>query len=263
MDYLQIILLGIVQGITEFLPISSSGHLVVINGLSELAGQRPLPDFVEINIALHAGTLLSILVVYARRIARLLAADRRVLPRLLVATLPAVIVGLPMHEISCLRALLDSPLLAGAMLPLTGLSLLWGASRRPGCQDYTDLTYRQALLIGLAQAVAILPGISRSGVTIVAAMGLGLRRDAAAAFSFLLAVIAIGGAATLELRSLVAHGQLATPLPLLGLGLLVSFLTGWLALAWLLDWLRRGRLALFAWWCIPLGLAIVAWQLLK
>jgi undecaprenyl-diphosphatase len=124
------------------------------------------------------------------------------------------------------------------------------------------LGYGPALLIGLFQAFAILPGISRSGTTIVAGLGCGLRRDEAATFSFLLAIPAIGGAGLLELKDLLSEPAGHMPLGALALGALVSFVVGLLSLCWLIRWLQKGRLHLFAWWVIPLGLAVIAWRLL-
>jgi undecaprenyl-diphosphatase len=258
MDFVLILVLGAIQGVTEFLPISSDGHLAVAEALYEAAYGRHVPDALGLNIVLHAGTLASILVVYWRRLGRLLGQDRRVLGLLFVGTLPAVVIGLPLHRWG--GSFLTDPLLAGVMLPLNGLVLLWGARQPPGNLYYPEIGYRRAFLIGLFQAIAILPGISRSGSTISSALALGVRRDAAATFSFLLAVPAIGGACLLEAKKLLAspgqvhYGSLTA-------GAVVSFLVGLLALWWLLKWLQQGRLHLFAWWCIALGAAVLAWQL--
>jgi undecaprenyl-diphosphatase len=259
MDFVLIVLLGVIQGLTEFLPISSDGHLAVAEALYEAVSGQHIPDALGVNIVLHAGTLGAILVVYWRRLWQLLGQDRRVLGLLCVGTVPAVVVGLPLHRWG--GSFLTDPLLTGFMLPLTGLLLLWGARHPPGELDYPEIGYRRAFLIGVFQAIAILPGISRSGSTISAALALGIRRDAAATFSFLLAVPAIGGACLLEAKDLlVASPGQVNYAPLLA-GATVSFLVGLLALWWLLKWLQQGRLHLFAWWCILLGAAVVVWQL--
>jgi undecaprenyl-diphosphatase len=258
MDFVLIIVLGAIQGVTEFLPISSDGHLAIAEAIYEAVWDQHIPDAFGVNIVLHAGTLGAILVVYWRRLWRLLGEDRRVLGLLLVGTLPAVVIGLPLHKWG--GDVLTNPLLTGLMLPITGLLLLWGARHPPGDLDYHDIGYRRALLIGLFQAVAILPGISRSGSTISAALALGLRRDAAATFSFLLAVPAIGGACLLEAKDLLSASAGQIDYAPLAAGAATSFLVGLLALWWLLKWLQQGRLHLFAWWCILLGAAVVAWQ---
>lgn len=265
MEYLTVIVLAVVQGVAEFLPISSSGHLVIGEALFAAATGRKLPDPTELNIALHAGTLASIAVVYWQRIWRLLGQDRRVLGLLFVATLPAVVVGMPVR-LWWAHSILENAFLAGCMLPVTGLILIVASRRTPGELEYQDLTYRQALFIGLCQAVALLPGISRSGTTIAAGLLAGLRRDATATFSFLMALPVIGGACLLELLQRLlkpASTAQATSGWLLALGVVISAVVGMLALRWLLAWLQRGRLQWFAAWCIPAGLAAIAWQLLR
>ena len=262
MDWLDDIILGVIQGITEFLPVSSTGHLVVAETLLDKK-----PDL-TLNIILHAGTLLAILVFYHRDIWRAVARDRRVLELLVVGTIPVAVVGLVVKN--WFRDLTEDPLLTGFMLLITGGVLLSTARRGPGEKDYHALTFRAVLLIGLVQAAAVMPGISRSGVTIVAGLAVGLRRESAAAFSFLLAIPAIGGATALQLFqwyfTRVATFNAAGPPPLdagrMALAAGVSFVVGLAALWWLVGWLRRGRLHWFGLYCIPLGLAVVAWQLL-
>jgi len=263
-EFLEVLVLAIVQGIGEFLPISSSGHVVV--GLEAFARYgREIPDRLTVNIVLHLGTLLAILVFYRCRIAELIARDRRVIGLIVVGSIPAGLVGVLIKKAACcawLEAALENALLAGFMFPLTALGLLWAARHADGQTDCRGLSYRGALVIGLFQALAILPGISRSGATIVAGLGLGLRRDEAAAFAFLLAIPAIAGAGLLEIVDLLRNGAPATPPVTLAIGALVSFVVGLAALWWLVRWLERGRLHRFAWYLIPLGLAVVVWQCL-
>jgi undecaprenyl-diphosphatase len=264
MIWLEIIILAIVQGIAEFLPISSSGHVVVGAAVCDQLG-HPISEKLMVNIVLHLGTLLSILVFYCRRIRLLLGEDRRVIGLLVVGSVPAAIVGVLIKGTGygdVIEGALESALLAGFMLPLTGAMLIWTAPRQTGQITCRQLGYGQALLVGAFQAFAILPGISRSGATIVAGLGCGMRRDEAATFSFLLAIPAIGGAGLLELKDLLGGAAGAVPPGALALGCLLSFLIGLLSLCWLIRWLQQGRLHLFAWWVIPLGLAVVAWQLL-
>ena len=257
METWQILVLAVVQGIAEFLPISSSGHLVVI---SALLGNRSPADVADVNIVLHMGTLASILVFYWREIRRLVSVDRRVIPLLVVGTVPAVLVGVPLKRFA--SHWLSDPLLAGSMLPITGLMLLWAARREPAKGQYRELSAVQSFGIGVWQALAILPGISRSGATITAGLNEGLHREQATTFAFLLAIPAIAGAGVLESLDLVT-GQAGprSPAGLLAVGAVLSFLVGLFALWWLSKWVQRGRLALFAYWCIPVGLAVVLWQL--
>lgn len=258
---LHLLLLAVVQGIGEFLPISSSGHILLANELWQSAGGEPLPDLLGAEIVLHGGTLLSILVVYRQRIVRLLSEDRRMIGLLLVGTLPAVAVGLPLHEIAPLKQYLQNSFLAGCLLPFTGLMLLWSGRRDEGSTEYGQITYWQALVIGMAQALAILPGISRSGATIVAGLGMGLRRDAAASFSFLLAIPAILGAVVLEAKDFAGNRVSSSEATELLAAAGVSFVVGLAALALLLRWLRQGRLQPMAWWCIAVGTAFTVWRL--
>jgi undecaprenyl-diphosphatase len=260
MDAFQVIILGVIQGLTEFLPVSSSGHLVIVEALMGLIdSDQHGSQMLLINVVLHGGTLGAILVVYWNRIWRLLGEDRGVIPRIVVGTLPAVVVALGLKWF--VPALVESPLLAGGMLIVTAAMLWFGASRPEGGLNYQQLSYKAAFTIGCFQAVAVLPGISRSGATIVAGLLVGLRRDSAATFSFLLALPVIAGACVLELADLGSQQPDASMLGLLALGAATSFFVGWFALRWLLAWLQRGRLYLFALWCAPVGLGVVVWQL--
>jgi undecaprenyl-diphosphatase len=265
MIWLEILVLAVVQGIGEFLPISSSGHVVVGLEVFDRLG-HVVSDRLSVNIMLHLGTLLAILLFYRQRIWRLLGEDRRVIGLLLVGSLPAGVVGVAIKTTQfgaqIEKTVLENALVAGLMFPITGLMLLWSARRDTGQVTCRELGYSRALLVGALQAFAILPGISRSGATIVAGLGCGLRRDEAATFSFLLAIPAIGGAGLIETVKLLRESTESTPPAALAVGAAVSFAIGLTSLWWLVRWLRQGRLYLFAWWVIPLGVAVVVWQLL-
>lgn len=264
MLWLQVLILAVIQGITEFLPVSSSGHIIVGASLFDQFGDV-ITEKLSLNIVLHVGTLGSILVFFWDRILALLGRDRRVIGLLVVGTLPAVGIGL-LLKVSPLgpeiESVLESPLMAGFMFPITGIMLLWAMRHAGGQLACREVGYRHALVIGLFQAFAVLPGISRSGATIVASLGCGLRREEAAAFSFLLAIPALAGGGLLEVLDLLRSGPGDTPVRMLLAGGVVSFLVGLAALWWLLRWLRHGRLGLFAWYLIPLGAAVLLWQLL-
>ncbi|NOZ40539.1 MAG: undecaprenyl-diphosphate phosphatase [Planctomycetes bacterium] len=258
----EIILLGIVQGLTEFLPVSSSGHLVVANSLLEWLGNEPVENLLEVSIVLHLGTLVAVLVFYRREIVRLLGDDRRVIPILIVGTIPAVVFGLLLKKGMDADLVLENPLLSGLMFPVTAAVLLWVSRRAPSDIEYTQLTWQKSLAIGLMQAIAILPGISRSGFTIAAGLGVGLSRQSAATYAFLLAIPTIGGAGLLEGIDAMKEGTTGTPILNLLIGFLVSFGVGWVALKLLVRWVQQGRLAMFAYYLFPLGVAVVAWQLM-
>ncbi len=254
MDWLTLIFLAIVQGIAEFLPISSSGHLALgafFLGLKE--GQD------ELSITLHAGTLLSILVFYRQKIWALLAEDRRVIGMLIVGTIPVAVIGIFIKKIMPGMIGFDlmdgfpAALTAALMLPVTGLLLLGIPMQKRGENEYQSLTYGQVVVIGFFQAFALLPGISRSGSTIFAGIFTGLRSEAAATFSFLLAIPAIGGAMTLELKDVLENGS-TTPVGMLVAGAVISFLVGWVSLTLLMKFVNKGKLHIFAFWVIPVGL---------
>jgi undecaprenyl-diphosphatase len=258
----EIVILAVIQGLTEFLPVSSSGHLVVGNAVLNALGYPPAEDLLEVNIVLHLGTLASVLAFYWREIWRLVGSDRRVVPLLVVGTIPAALVGVPLKKLA--PEVLESPLLTGCMFPVTAMLLLWASRRSEGDRQYRDLSYRSTLAIGLLQALALLPGVSRSGSTIAGGLATGLDRQSAGTFAFLLAIPAIGGAGALELVDLVqqsASSGTRTPVDTLAVGAIVSAVVGWMALSWLVRWIRAGRLADFAWYLIPLGVVVVAWQL--
>jgi len=261
MEYLRIIILGIVQGITEFLPVSSDGHLVVADQLIERFSSQPLSkQNIVVTIILHLGTLAAILIVYREQIVRLLTKDWRVIGLLIVGTIPAAISGLLLEELA--EDYLVNPLLTGCLLPLNGLMLLYIGRKTPGETQYEDLSYTQALFIGCCQAFAPLPGISRSGTTIAGGLTAGLRRDAAATFSFLLAIPAIGGAVTVAFLKLFLKGTENLPsLGVLTVGAVVSFIVGLVSLRLLLRLLREGLLDPFGYWCIALGIGVIIWQL--
>jgi undecaprenyl-diphosphatase len=257
----QVLVLAVVQGITEFLPISSDGHLVLFANL--LNENTENLDVSSVVIALHMGTLASIIVFYWQRLWALLQEDRRVIPLLIVGTIPAVLFGLAIKSSDWAeKNILESPLLAGLMLPVTGALCILASRCPPGDLNYRKLSWKQALVIGLAQASAILPGLSRSGSTIATGLGLKLTRESAATFSFLLAVPVIAGAGVYEALKVFLKGDLrpsASPIDL-AFGIVVSFVVGLGALWVLVRMLERGRFAVFGWYCIALGIGVTIWQ---
>ncbi len=249
---IKILVLAVLQGIAEFLPISSSGHLVLgksLLGISE-------PD-ATLEIFLHLGTLMSILIFYRRKIAQLLLAifkldfsspDGKEALFILWASIPAGVVGVLFDE--KIEALFGNPKLAGGMLLLTGLILLSTLFARPGAGK---LNLGNTFGIGIAQALAIVPGISRSGSTISAALWLGIDPIRAAEFSFLLAVPALAGAALLKAVKIVKSG--ICPSPDLWVGAVVAAIVGYFSLMILIPIVRKGKLWTFGIYCLAVGLA--------
>lgn len=254
MSLWEFILLGIVQGISEFLPISSDGHLVLVEAL--LGHQT---ENLELNVALHFGTLLSILYVYRHQILPVLKQPRLMLA-IIVATLPVVVVGLCFKE--QFERASEQPLMAGFGLLYTATLLFITPCFDRGERDLSQIRLRDALVIGLFQTLAPLPGVSRSGSTIVGALLMGVRREAAANFSFYIAVPALLGATVLKLKDVVEQGGTSTPLlpTLIGAG--VALIVGIFALQSLLRIVAARKLYWFAWYVLAIGLLTVfgCWQ---
>ncbi|MAE93324.1 MAG: hypothetical protein CL910_01550 [Deltaproteobacteria bacterium] len=252
--------LGIVQGLTEFLPVSSSGHLVMAE---TLLGQADANVVFEVSV--HAGTLLAILVFYRARIGELIRglltsdpAALRDVAKLVVATLPAVVAGLTAKEF--FESLFATPQVVGYALLVTGLLLLtirWTLPRAHAQEP----TFPQAFWIGCAQVLAITPGISRSGTTVAVALALGVAPLAATEFSFLMGAAAITGASVLALPDVVDAG--AATLLACGIGSVTAALSGLVALRWFVRLIESQRFHVFAYYCVPVGLSFLAYLALR
>lgn len=271
MTFLDAILLGILQGLTEFLPISSSGHLVLAQhflGLNE-----PLVFF---DVMLHVGTLAAVLVVYRQSIARLLfngvsnfvdinffrnpvqkvrtSDDLKFIWLILLGSIPTGLIAVLFK--SQLESFFDKVWLVSIMLIVTGVFLQLPRLQK-GYRDNKNVLSKgfkswHAPIIGIAQGCAITPGISRSGTTISLALFLGIPAKTAAEYSFLLSIPAILGAVVLKLRDI---GDTTISPFILGSGMFASFLVGYIALRFLLVVLNRGKFSLFTYYCVALGFA--------
>lgn len=272
---LDAILLGILQGLTEFLPISSSGHLVLGQALLGHGGHGNQGILFE--VLLHLGTFLAVVVAYRQDVAELLTAclpqawtrqdvvvnrrSRRLLLTMVLASIPAGIIGLTLKD--AIEQVFTRPETVALFLLGTAGILFLGSRLRAGQRTAEDAGWSRSLVIGLAQAMAILPGISRSGSTIVAGMATGLRPVEAARFSFLISLPAVGGAALLEARELWS-GQVILTMPAAWLiaGFLSSAVVGYLSLKWLLIAVRNRSLIWFSAYCAVAGLAFLAYRAL-
>ncbi|MCH8054280.1 MAG: undecaprenyl-diphosphate phosphatase [Planctomycetes bacterium] len=259
MSYLHAIALGIIQGLTEFLPISSSGHLAVVQ---EWLGYQPeSPEMMAFDVVSHLGTLAAAAVVFRRPLVRLLASRRHALRILGLCVAPTVItaaIGLSCN--SYFKSLFGQSRLIGGAFIVTGVVLFVAARAPRPRKGWKQFTILAASLVGLAQALAIVPGLSRSGLTICAATLLGLRRRWAVEFSFLIAAPAILGATILELKDLfdvVPADQLSDLAGPLTVGGVVAFGVGLLALMLLLRMVQRAKLHWFSYYLWPLGLYIL------
>jgi undecaprenyl-diphosphatase len=273
MNSTEAILLGIIQGLTEFLPVSSSGHLVLFQ---QLFGLKEAELFFDVCV--HLGTLVAVIVVFHREIQNIIAAllrlvsitgkkekflqqvesdpDLKMALLIIIGSIPTAILGLMVHNIA--DKLFSSPFFTGLMLMVTGL-LLWLTRRaKTGGKgpDIEGFSRTKAFIIGIVQGLAIIPGISRSGSTISIGLLLGIDRETAARYSFLLSIPAIIGAGLLSLKEGLSQTDLAIQISLLGASM--AALVGYGALKVLLRMVKKGHLYVFAPYCWLAGiLAIV------
>lgn len=270
MTFLEAIFLGILQGLTEFLPVSSSGHLVLAQQFLGL--KEPLVFF---DVMLHVGTLAAVLVAYRDAIGRLVisglstvgsphfwqqpkstlntSAELKFIWLILIGSIPTGIIAVVFK--TQLESFFDEVRIVSSMLILTGVILQLPRLRREKTDVSDDpaeeLKTWHAPLIGIAQGCAITPGISRSGTTISLALFLGIPAKTAAEYSFLLSIPAILGAVVLKIRDL---GDTTIPFHIVGTGMLASFIVGYIALRFLLVILNRGKFSIFSYYCVALGL---------
>lgn len=259
MSWFEALILGIVQGLTEFLPVSSSGHLEIGQALLGTSGEENL----LFAVVVHAATVLSTLVILWREVAQLFKGtfttfkwneDKDYVAKILVSMIPVFIVGMFFKD--QVEAFFGNGLLiVGICLIITAL-LLWLSeflTKRLNRQGH-EVTYRDALIIGCAQAVAVLPGLSRSGTTIATGLMCGVSKEQVAKFSFLMVLIPILGDALLELKDILTGEVVVTIgwLPLV-VGFIAAFATGCFACRFMIDIVRRQKLIYFAVYCLCVG----------
>jgi undecaprenyl-diphosphatase len=255
MNYFEAVVLGIVQGLAEFLPISSSGHLVMAQAFLGV----PQPG-VFLEVVLHVATMLSVAIVYRKKLFDLLVGGLRretealrYIGLLAVATVPVALVGFFFRH--PIEAAFDAPVITGLMLLVTGI-ILWSTRYALARADADQVTLLHALAMGILQVLALFPGISRSGSTIAAGLWTGLRGEQAAEFSFLMSLIAIGGAAVLQATDL--SGAPAVDGPLIA-GFVAALVAGIIAIKSLVWLMRHQQFHHFAWYVWPAGLVFLAW----
>tara|TARA_B100001093_G_scaffold108894_1_gene101211 strand:- start:7230 stop:8024 length:795 start_codon:yes stop_codon:yes gene_type:complete len=263
MSFWEAILLGIVQGITEFLPVSSSGHLALFTAI---LGNNQLPaDNFLFTILVHAATAIATIIVFRKDIAEILSGifkkeqpqSRAFIGYIVVSMIPAVVIGLFLE--AQITALFKTNLvLVGAMLCLTAVLLFFTDKASNKKQP---ITYKIALLIGIAQAVAILPGISRSGATIAVALLIGVNRPQAARFSFLMVIPLILGSMVKSILDQRTTANISIDILPLSVGFLAALASGVLACTWMIALVKRSELSYFAIYCLVVGItaSIVAW----
>ena len=269
MSIFEAIVLGLVQGLTEFLPISSSAHLVLVPWF--LGWKDPGLAF---SVILHLGTLVAVVGYFLGDWLRLLRAgiasildrkigyerDRQMFWMFFFGSLPVGIAGLVFHDLSA--GALRSPLLIAISLAAVGFLMYWVDARCPPYRNLQDMTMKDALWIGFAQMFALIPGVSRSGSTMTMGRFLGVNRESAARFSFLLSVPIIFAAGVVEVKGYYEAGGFAVEnVGALAAGFFASLVAGWVSIHGLLGYLRNADFSLFAWYRILIAVGIVAFSL--
>ena len=262
---IQAALLGVVQGVTEFLPVSSSAHLILARAFFGFDGDKFGLSF---DVACHVGTLIAVLAYFRAEIARMVAAlpllfepardsAAQLIWLLVVGTLPAIVVGLLFNR--AIEAHLRTPPVAALTLSLGALLFFVADAKGGDRREQSSLTMAEAWWLGCAQAIALVPGVSRSGITICVALLMGLRRADAARFIFLLAIPAILAAAVHEAPRALQAGIGGETGLLFLIGIAVSAVVGYMAVAYFIRYLARRSLAPFAWYRLALAAAVLVW----
>ena len=246
----EAIILRIVQGLTEFIPVSSTAHLIL---LPEFFNWKGDVNTLSYDIALHGGTLLALLVYFREQWVKLLTVDRRLLTMIVIGTVPAGVAGLLFEDVIS-TALRNSAVIATSLI-LIGIVMLI-AERSRGGRSFSSIKTGDALSIGVAQAVALIPGVSRSGITISAGLFRGVDREASARFSFLLSMPVIAGAIFLEGIHLIKD-PVSYDLSIFAAGFAASTITGFLTIKFLLWFFRRFSLRVFVYYRFALAAIIL------
>ncbi|MEW6623214.1 MAG: undecaprenyl-diphosphate phosphatase [Bacillota bacterium] len=251
MSYWEAVLLGLVQGLTEFLPVSSSGHLVIFSSLIDFQSQG-----VVFEVLVHFGTLIAILIVFRKDILDLMKNPFQKLTILiLVGSIPTAIIGFAFED--AFERMFSSLSIVGFTLLITG-AILWIAEiKRNNIKSIKDMNFLDAIFVGLAQGAAITPGISRSGTTIAMALILGIDRKTAARYSFLLSIPVIMGVTVLKIKQLLGQSMAADLYGPYIVGSIVAAVSGYFAIKILLKFLAEGKLRYFSVYCWMVGITVV------
>ena len=249
MNLIQVILLSLVEGVTEFLPISSSGHLVLVETIFKLN----VEELKSYDVALHIGSLAAILIYFRKTILQIITKDRKYIVYLIIGTIPAVIAGFTLSDF--IDKIFRNTLSIGIILILVGVYFLIAEkiSSKSATRNLQSANYKLPLLIGLAQMFALIPGVSRSGSTISTGILLGLERKKAAEFSFLLGSIAITGAGLLTALDITDKIDWQTT----GIGFAASLISSYFAIRFLMKFFEKNTLRPFAYYRFAIGLLAI------
>ncbi len=253
---LEAIILGVVQGFTEFLPVSSTAHLILFPWFFNWTGEV---DTLSFDIALHTGTLIALLACFWRDWIELITKKQKLFGLIVLASIPAGVAGYLLNNFA--ERALREPLIISMMLVAVGFLMLI-AEKANKYKDMEKTGLKDAIIIGVAQAIAIIPGVSRSGITISAGLFRGLKREASARFSFLLSTPIIAGATMLHFKKLIT-AQENYNLQLFAIGLVTSYITGIVAIKFLLNFLKKHPLNVFVYYRFILAVVIIAGIWLK
>lgn len=264
MSWIEALLLGLVQGLTEFLPVSSSGHLTIGSALLGVSGEENL----TFAVAVHAATVLSTIVVLHKEVAILFRGlfsftwnkETQMVAKILLSMIPVGIVGLFFKEY--VEAIFGSGLLiVGCMLLVTAALLAFSYYAKPRPKE--EISFKDAFIIGIAQACAVLPGLSRSGSTIATGLLLGDKKEQVAKFSFLMVIIPILGEAFLDLmKGGFSASESGISTVSLMTGFLAAFVSGTIACRWMINLVKKGKLIYFAYYCMVAGLFAIVYSLI-
>ncbi|MBF0609011.1 MAG: undecaprenyl-diphosphate phosphatase [Candidatus Magnetobacterium sp. LHC-1] len=257
-EILQSIILGAVQGVTEFFPISSTAHLVLIPWVF---GWHGITDSMSFDIALHVGTLLALLLYFFKDWLDILLKKHKLLGLLIVATIPAAVAGKLLDEF--VEETLRSPLVIAASLVVVGFVMLYVERIGTREKSIRDMDIYDSVMVGIAQAIAIIPGVSRSGITISAGLALNITREEAARFSFLMSTPVVGGAALLHGVKLLHGTGAGLDLNVFLCGIAASFITGLIAIKFLMAFFKKYSLRAFVYYRFTLAGVIVLLLWLK
>ena len=270
MEIYQAIILGIVQGLTELLPISSSAHLTLI---PQIFNWSQVPD--SFDVALHFGTLLAIGLFFFKDWLGLIkggfnkvfkkedSVDGRMFWYIVAATIPGGAIGFILDKYA--SDILTKPLIIAIALIVMGIVLYIVDKKSNTKTEYEEMTFKQTFLIGLSQALAFVPGVSRSGVTMTTARAMGISRESAAKYSFMLSAPIVLAATVFKLGDFIEYLSIASTTGIIAfiLGILVSFIVGIIVIKFLLEYLRKGSFKIFAIYRVIIGILVIVWIILK
>jgi undecaprenyl-diphosphatase len=253
MELLKVISLGIIQGLTEYLPVSSSGHLVIFQHLLGLKN-----DLLTLDVFLHFGTLIPLIIIFwsdIRDILLLKKEKRHLTILIIIGVIPTAIIGILFEDF--FTELFSSISIVGYMLIITGILLFLVEHLGRVNKGINEMKPYNAIIVGLAQGLAIIPGISRSGSTIIASLFQGLDRDSAARYSFLISIPVILGAGLMKLNDVFTEGLSELNISSIITGTIVAAFAGYFAIKYFLHILKKGRLVVFSYYCWIVGILVI------